>query len=96
MPSSDFTDKIWKIKTSECKTCVDQDLVKIYESRGALVIECGGKILHENASHNPETNRIEVDGKEILRLQIEYIGPSLEIGGSWTAEDTAGGVDGGG
>jgi hypothetical protein len=96
MPVEDFTGKTWKIKTSDSKTCVAKDIVEIYPSRGALVIECGGKVLHDNASYNTETNRIEVDNVEILRLQIEYVGgTSIPIGGSWTAEDTVGGVGGG-
>jgi len=96
MPLEDFTSKTWTVKTSDSKTCVAEDTVEIYESRGALVIKCGGKILHENGSYNEKTNKIEVDGTEIIRLQIEYVGgTATPIGGSWTAEDTAGGVGGG-
>jgi hypothetical protein len=97
MPASDFTDKIWKIKSTIPGTqCEVGNLVEIKEGPGGLEIICGGRLLHGNAYHNPKFNRIEVGGEEIIRLQIEYIRPGFEIGGSWTAEDTASGMDDGG
>ncbi len=95
MPLSDFTDKTWKVISSDSKECTEGKTVAISESRGALVIQCGDQVLHTNAEYKTETNRIEADGYEIkLRIVYEPKVPA-PIGGSWTAEDT-GGNDGDG
>jgi hypothetical protein len=95
MPFEDFSKKTWKIIAPGSEQCETNDTVRISMSDQGVTVECGTKAPYAKAKYNEHTNRIETDDYEI-RLQITFIPKILgPIGGSWTAEDTSGGNNGG-
>ena len=93
MPFEDFSKKTWRVTAPGSEQCPTGDTVRISISADqAVTVECGGKAPYAKAKYNEGTNRIETDDYEI-RLQITFIPKVLgPVGGSWTAEDTSGGV----
>jgi hypothetical protein len=93
MPFEDFGKKTWKVITMDSEECRSGEEVKISRSAdGVVTIECGGKARYPGAKYNEGNNRIETDTHEV-RLQIVFVPKGLgPITGSWTAEDTSGGV----
>ncbi|HEY0555646.1 MAG TPA: hypothetical protein VGG20_15425 [Thermoanaerobaculia bacterium] len=98
MPFEDFAGRgrIWTIQFSDSKTCLEKTQVRFSGSEDEVWVDCGGGVPFPIGKYNKGTNRIDLGGYEI-RLQLVYV-PKIPtpIGGSWTAEDTAGGVGGGG
>jgi hypothetical protein len=97
MPFDDFSKKVWIVIPPGSEECKTGETVEIAMSAdGAVTIKCGGKAHYGGAKYNEGNNRIETETHDI-RLQIVFVPKdSGRIGGSWTAEDTSGGVSGGG
>jgi hypothetical protein len=101
MPLDDFTSpkRKWIIKSSDSETCQQTKQVTFCEEKnGEITVKCGGEKSFPPGKYDGGKNRIDLGDYEIrLKLQLVY-GPTSggPIGGSWTAEDTAGGVGGDG
>ncbi len=100
MPFEDFAGRgrNWTIKLSDSKTCLEERQVVFTGSEGEVLVDCGGGVPFPIGTYDKATNSIDLGTHEI-RLHLVY---SLKaqiptpVGGSWTAEDTAGGIGGDG
>jgi hypothetical protein len=94
MTIDDFTKKNWIVLPPGSEKCKEGDLVTIKQENGEVTIECAGTIPYGKARYDATRNRIVADGYDV-RLQIVFTPNDLgPVGGSWTAEDNTGGVDG--
>jgi hypothetical protein len=94
MTIDDFIRKSWKVLPPGSEKCKAGDIVILKEENGEVTIECAGATPYGKAKYDPVRNRIVADGYDV-RLQIVFIPNALgTVGGSWTAEDNTGGIDG--
>ncbi len=94
MTIDDFTKKNWKVIPPGSEECKAGEIVTIEEENGEVTIKCAGSTPYGKAKYDSARNRIVADGYDV-RLQIVFIPNALTpVGGSWTAEDNTGGIDG--
>jgi hypothetical protein len=102
MAIKDFTDKTWRITSFENSPECEKGEVQIRALENGedgenvdVEVQCEKAIY--TGKYLESDNSIDLD-THVIRLQVSYRPKDTQvpIGGSWTAEDTTGGVGGGG
>jgi hypothetical protein len=110
MTFEDFKDREWRVLPGAATTAkhTEDDIVSFDGEAGKVKVRCEryGHGQYKGPTDGQEHGTIEGDGFTISitagangKDQITFTPTetgSVPVGGSWTAEDTSGGVDGGG